>query len=239
MHLATLVTNTDLSDFARARDLDDVKFAAMIRRVRPEWQVTGFDVHRGLFPDDIAAFDGVMITGSPASVTDTLPWIAPLKAMVADIIARRQPLFGACFGHQLIATVQGAKLVRNPSGWGHGRIPVTAQSDLPWAAGLPVPASLYGSHIEQVDALPAGATLIASSPGCPVAGFRVERHVFTTQHHPEMEPDFIADLVEELVDYVGPEVTEAARASLSDPADSRLFAEQIARFFEAAKESRA
>lgn len=225
MRLATLVTNTDDSAFSRAWPLDDAKFAAMIHAVRPDWQVEAFWVCKDDFPKDLKGFDGVMITGSPASVHDDAPWIARLEALIREIIAARLPLFGACFGHQAIAKALGAPILRNPDGWAHGRIPVTALDTGERFA-------LYGSHIEQVGALPEGATALYQSPGTPIAGFAINTHVMTIQHHPEMTPAFIAALVEELAGYVGPEATQTARASLKAPADSAAFAEQVARFFE-------
>ncbi|KIN70454.1 Glutamine amidotransferase, class I [Sulfitobacter noctilucae] len=238
MRLATLITNTDDSDFARARPDDGAKFAAMIKAVRPDWTCTPVWVCKGEFPPDIAAFDGVMITGSPSSVHADLPWIAPLKALVQRIIERGQPLFGTCFGHQLIASALGAPIVRNPQGWGHGRLEITRSEATPWA-GDQEQLSLYGSHIEQVGALPKGAKTVLTAPGCPIAGFAIGNDVFTVQHHPEMDHTFITDLVDHYADEVGPEVTEAARASLASPADSIAFAEEIARFFEQAVAAKA
>ena len=59
MRLATLVTNTDDSDFAHAWPLDDAKFAAMIHAVRPDWQVDAFWVCKDEFPGDLSAYDGI------------------------------------------------------------------------------------------------------------------------------------------------------------------------------------
>ncbi len=231
MRLATLVTNTDFSAFAQARPLDDEKFASMIAEVRPDWQVDAFWVCKGEFPDDISVYDGVMITGSPASVTENAPWMQDLERLVLDIMARDIPLFGACFGHQIIAKTLGAPIIRNPDGWAHGRIEVNrvGNSDSGKAQ-----LQLYGSHIEQVGALPKGARRVFESPGCAIAGFCIDNKVLTVQHHPEMTKDFIADLIEEYAAYVGDAVTEAARLSLNaGPADRKAFAQEIATFFEA------
>ncbi len=231
MHLAILITNTDDSDFSRARPDDSEKFTQMIRAVRPGWACTSFWVCRGEFPRNIAEFDGVMITGSPSSVLSDLPWIAPLETLVREIIASGQPLFAACFGHQLVAKSLGAPIIRNPQGWGHGTLEVTRKANTPWS-GPEKHIWLYGSHIEQVGALPGGARTVFSGPGCPIAGFAIANHVFTVQHHPEMDHGFITDLVEHYAEEVGPEVTANARASLARSADSKAFAEEIARFFE-------
>ena len=226
MKIATLVTNTDFSDFAKARPLDDEKFAQLIADVRPDWEVTAYWVCKGEFPEDLNAYDGVMITGSPASVTEDAPWMVRLQDVIKTLIDTRVPLFGACFGHQIIAKSLSAPIARNPEGWAHGLIETTP-------VGAPAPLYLYGSHIEQVTALPDGAERLFESPGCPIAGFAIGDHVMTVQHHPEMTKDFIADLVEEYADYVGEDVTATARASIAArPADRAAFAERIATFFE-------
>lgn len=235
MKLATLVTNTDFSDFAKARPLDDAKFAALIAEVRPEWTVEAFWVCKGDFPEELSVFDGIMVTGSPASVNDAEPWIEQLQVMLRGVVAEGKPLFGACFGHQIIAKALGSQVIRNPDGWAHGLLDVIRVGDTPWS-GPDQRLRLYGSHVEQVDTLPKNAKRIFESPGCPIAGFSISTTVFTIQHHPEMSPDFFSDLVSEYASYVGPEVTEAARASLvGQTADGRVFASEVARFFEQAR----
>lgn len=232
MRLATFVTNTDYSDFAMARPLDDEKFADLIALARPDWEVTAFWACKGVFPTDPTTFDGAMITGSPASVHDETPWMVALQAEIRRLVANGTPLFGACFGHQIIAKALGAPIVRNPGGWAHGLINMTRVSNPLWA-GRQRQLSLYGSHIEQVAALPSGAVPVFQSPGCPIAGFAVGRTVFTVQHHPEMTKAFMADLIEEYEDVVGPEISDRARASLArGDADQHAFASEIAAFFE-------
>ena len=233
MRLATLVTNTDFSDFARARPLDDAKFARLIAEVRPDWEAEAFWVCKGDFPEGWAGFDGVMITGSPASVGEGAPWMARLETEVRGLIAAGVPLLGACFGHQIVAKALGAPIVRNPGGWAHGLIPVTRVAPTPWPG--PDAFALYGSHVEQVGALPEGATRVFESPGCPIAGVLIGRTVLTIQRHPEMTHGFVADLVEEYAEAVGPEVTARARRSLARQADRAAFAAEIAAFFEGAR----
>lgn len=232
MRLAILVTNTDDSAFAKARPLDDEKFAQLIAEARPDWSCTAFWVCKGDFPDSLDGFDGVMITGSPASVHDDAAWIPRLEALIHDCISRGTPLFGACFGHQIIAKALGAPIIRNPDGWAHGLIPVRRVAQTAWS-GAATGFALYGSHIEQVGTLPEGATRLFQSPGCPIAGFALGDRVFTIQHHPEMTHAFITDLVEEYASYVGPDVTARARAALAGGrADRAGFAYEIAAFFE-------
>lgn len=227
MHIAILMTNTDDSAFGRAQPDDGVKFASLLHRVRPDWTFEVFFVKDGIFPDRLD-FDGLLITGSPASVHDGAPWIARLEAMVREAITRKIPLFGACFGHQVIARALGADVGDNPEGWVLGRVETQIEPE-----GTPVP--MYAAHKEQVLTLPEDAHVTATTPGCIIAGFAIANHVLTTQYHPEMTADFIAALVEAFSDDFGPEVTQTARASLTRSTDITALAEWIATFFERAK----
>lgn len=233
MKLATLVTNTDDSAFAHARDLDDVKFAKLVAMVRPDWQVSGFAVKDGVFPGDPAAFDGLMITGSPASVHDAAPWIARLEEQIRQMVGQGLPVFGACFGHQAIAKALGGTVGYNPDGWALGLVETTVIDPAPWMGEVDRFA-LYAAHKEQVTQAPAGVRIVTETPGCPVAGFAIGRHVYTTQYHPEIEPQFMADLLDEMAGEAPQEVLAQARASLATPPDQKVFAETIARFFETA-----
>lgn len=234
MKLATLVTNTDDSAFAHARDLDDVKFAKLVAMARPDWQVAGFDVKDGVFPDDPTAFDGVMITGSPASVHDNVPWIARLEEMIRQMVGQGVPVFGACFGHQAIAKALGGTVGYNPDGWALGLVETRVIDPAPWM-GDTQRFALYAAHKEQVTQPPAGVRILTETPGCPVGGFAIGRHVYTTQYHPEIGPQFMSDLLDEMSGDAPDPVLTQARDSLVNAPDQKGFAETIARFFEAAR----
>ncbi|MDE4174707.1 type 1 glutamine amidotransferase [Phaeobacter sp. PT47_59] len=233
MHLAILMTNTDESDFAARHPKDGVKFADLIHMARPGWRVSVFSVKDGEFPADMAAFDGAMITGSPASVRDDLPWIPPLMQLIRDMHARKQPLFGACFGHQAVALALGGSLGDNPCGWVQGLTLNTLQNTPPWARELPSPLRLYGSHKECVTALPKDAVQTATSRDI-IAGFIIGRHIWTTQHHPEMTHGFITALTKEMKGMLPDKVHAQAVDSLTQSSDQARFAEALARFFEQA-----
>jgi GMP synthase-like glutamine amidotransferase len=233
MHLGLLVTNTDNSAFAARHPDDTEKFAAMIAMVRPGWQVTAYDLPGGEFPE--TRFDGWMIGGSPASVHDDAPWIARLMTLIRGAVAQRDPVFGACFGHQAIALALGGQVTRNPGGWMLGLAGMNFTQN-PWVpAG---PQSQYAAHLEQVTRLPDGARVLATSDHCRVASFAIGDHVFTTQYHPEMTHGFVTALVDEIAPDLPQDVVAAAKASLMQRADTAAFAECIARFFETATPAR-
>ncbi|MEO0485699.1 MAG: type 1 glutamine amidotransferase [Pseudomonadota bacterium] len=227
MRIAILMTNTDESAFAQRHPKDGEKFTALIRLARPGWSYPVYAVKDGEFPDTLE-FDGVIITGSPASPRAGEPWMDRLEALVRDLINAGVPMFGACFGHQIIAKALGARLGDNPGGWVKGV--VAAEYD-----GAVLPA--YASHTEQVLTLPKGAETIASHPSCAIAGYRIGTQVETTQYHPEMTQDFFAALLDEYAHDLPPDVSAAARASLQVEPDRAEWAERIAGFFERASRS--
>jgi len=228
MRIAVLMTNTDDSEFARHWPRDGEKFSAMMRLARPDWEFVVYAVKDGEFPESLEGIEGVMITGSPASVNSGAPWMAQLEALIRELVATRVPVFGACFGHQAIAKALGGKVERNPDGWVFGKV------DKRFADGRIL--SIYASHSEQVSVLPEGAEVIAQGPGCSVAGFVIGDGVMTTQYHPEMEPEFVEALIDELAEDLGPEVTTQARASLGEAPDMGEVAEWIAQFLEGESE---
>ena len=234
MHLAILMTNTDESDFAQAHPKDGEKFTDLIHIARPDWTTEVFSVKDGLFPKDMSRFDGAMITGSPASVRSGAAWVDHLLDTIRDMHGRKQPIFGACFGHQAVATALGGEIGNNPSGWVHGLTTNTVIQRPDWGQDLPDTVHLYGSHTEQVTKLPDGAVNLSRSEAAETTGFAIGAHIYTTQHHPEMEPGFVAALTVEMEPILGPDVSAKAHASLETPADQKIFAESIARFFEQA-----
>ena len=234
MHLAVLMTNTDESAFSRRHPKDGEKFADLIHRVRPDWQLTVYPVKDGVFPEDLTGYDGVIITGSPASVNSGADWVARLLDLIRQTANDGLAMFGACFGHQAIAKALGGRVGANPCGLAHGLSHNTVTHRPGWAKDLPADLRLYASHKEHVTALPDGARVICASDTSPVTGFAIGTRIYTTQHHPEMSREFIAALTEEMAPEMTPQNLAQARASLTEPADSDIFAETVARFFEQA-----
>ena len=229
MHIAILVTNTDESEFAQGHPKDGAKFASLLGMVRPGWRFSAYQVKDGIFPESLDGIDGLVITGSPASVLDPDPWIARLLTLIRQV-AGRVPLIGACFGHQAIAMALGGTVGRNPGGWELGLVTTTMQ---PLGA-----LRLYAAHMEQVTLPPGGAQVIGQTPGCPVAAMLLPL-VLTTQYHPEMTPAFVAALIDALDGKLPPDVLSRARASLAEVPDTARIAEHIAAFFEAPQDSAA
>ncbi len=226
------MTNTDVSDFAEAHPKDGEKFATFFSRARPEWEYDVFSVKDGVFPESIEAYDAAAITGSPASVHDGETWIAQLEGLIREMHVAQMPMFGACFGHQVIATALGGAVGPNPKGWVFGAV---TTKFLPEDRDV----NLFAAHKEQVVGLPEGARVVARTQDCPIAGYRIAEHILTTQYHPEMTPAFFAALVEELRGELGDAICDKAESTLGLNVDMESLARWAAAFFEDRLKARA
>lgn len=153
-----------------------------------------WDVCLGEFPDSHRDCDSWIITGSPASVYDSLVWIGPLEQLIRDIGQARQGLVGICFGHQIIAQALGGSVKKAKAGWGLG-----VDQYLPTEKGVVMLGAdshyLHVIHQDQVVTLPEGAEPLAGSAFCPNGVLRYGSHIFTVQAHPEFSSEYMQALL--------------------------------------------
>ncbi|MDB4934652.1 MAG: synthase [Labilithrix sp.] len=136
--------------------------------------------------------DGFVITGSSSSVTERAPWMLRTEALVREIFEAKTPLFGICFGHQLVGQALGGRVAKNPRGREigtvHVRVVPHAPRD-PMFHALPAGATSFRAnhtHVDSVVELPKGAVVVAETDLEPYAAFAVGEHVKCVQFHPEI-----------------------------------------------------
>jgi GMP synthase (glutamine-hydrolysing) len=142
-----------------------------------------FDATAGELPASFD-YDGVVVTGSAASVYWDEPWIADLLAWVRESVDRDLPHLGVCYGHQVLAEALGGT-VESMDGFEIGYHEVNRVGDSRLLADLPERFTVFTSHGDAVTALPAGARPIAENEHGN-HGFERDR-VFTVQFHPEYD----------------------------------------------------
>jgi GMP synthase (glutamine-hydrolysing) len=184
--LAILVAGQTLPAIARERG----DFERFIRtRTGDAWRGRwrAYDV-RGTAPlPGPRDADGFIMTGSSSSVTERAPWMLRAEELLRKIVAARVPLFGICFGHQMIAQALGGEVTKNPFGREIGTVRVTRTADDPIFAGLPRAFDVHATHVDAVTQPPPGALVLAKTSLDPVAAFAVGDMVRGVQSHPELD----------------------------------------------------
>ncbi|MBT9606002.1 glutamine amidotransferase [Microbacterium sp.] len=164
-----------------------------LRRVRLE---------RNPMPEiDLDEIAGILVGGSPFNASD--PWEkksavqrrveAEMAALVDEVVARDAPFLGACYGVGTLGTHLGAPIdgtYAEPISVVDVALTDAGRAD-PLLSGMPATFPAFVGHKEAISALPAAATLLASSATCPVQMFRVGENVYATQFHPELDLDGI------------------------------------------------
>lgn len=178
--------STSLTATRRRRGGDyDVWFREALRDEEVDCEVV--DAVVGPLPESVP-WDGLIITGSPASVHHRAPWSEAAAAWVAARIAEGLPTLGVCYGHQLIAHALGGEAVPNPHGPEVGTYRVELLQSDPLFDGLD--GASFCAHLIHYDAvtrLPNGARTLARSPLCDVQAFAIGDHVRAVQWHPEFD----------------------------------------------------
>lgn len=188
-----------------------------------------FDVRRERYPRRTEDCDGYLITGSRASVYDDDPWIVRLIGFVRGLHQAGARTVGICFGHQLIAQALGGAVGRAPGGWGVGVHTWKVVRREPWMRPAKRDFRLLASHQDQVEMLPPGARLLASSHFCPHAAFAVGEHMLAVQGHPEFTKAYAKFLMHRRRPLLGA-AFEPGMRSLDQPTDAGLIAGWIAGF---------
>ncbi|HYG46078.1 MAG TPA: glutamine amidotransferase [Bordetella sp.] len=153
-------------------------------------------VYAGVQPEAPPSYRAALITGSPAMVTDHEPWSEHTAAWLRLAAQAGTPIFGVCYGHQLLAHALGGAVDYNPLGRELGTQAIEclpAAAGDPLMSGLPVsfPAQLL--HAQTVTRLPAGAVALARSGLDAHQLVRWAPRIYSAQFHPEFGPEFMHD----------------------------------------------
>jgi GMP synthase (glutamine-hydrolysing) len=212
-------------------------FAELIRRsVGDSWQ--GNWVVRDARSEELPAADdwaGVIITGSPASLTERAPWMEATLTYVRELVERSVPTFGICFGHQLLAEALGGRVERNPAGREIGS--VMLQVNDPQDSKLLHDDSGPGrsfivnmTHLDTVVRLPTGAKAFASTPQEPHAFVQFGPAAWGVQFHPEMDADVMRHYIQYRQEDLAAEGRDVSQllVGASETPHSRWLLEQFA-----------
>src|SRR5262249_27769482 len=115
----------------------------------------------------LEGYDGVAITGSALNVYDGGPAIEPQIELARAVLKSKTPLFGSCWGLQVVTVAAGGTVRANPKGRELSigrRIGLTdAGREHPMYAGK---ASIFDAvtvHLDEVETLAPGSTVLATN----------------------------------------------------------------------------
>ena len=153
--------------------------------------VDRFWAYNGEFPNELAEFDGIFISGSPHGAYEDIPFIHREHDLIGAAAEAGIPMLGVCFGHQIIASALcGRDQVyrRTSCDVGYKQLAITEA-----AVGDAVADQLYPGfemfvwHNDEVRSDHPDMTIIASTDECENQIFRYrDLPIWGIQGHPEI-----------------------------------------------------
>lgn len=157
----------------------------------PDVDLQVHDGRDGALPDP-EAFDAIVLSGSIDSVNDGLAYIDRVRRWVREC---ESPIFGVCFGHQLLASAFDGTVAHMPHReLGYRSIEIDRPAD-PLFAGIDDRPVAFLCHEDIVVEPPPGATVLARNER-GVQAFRLGPHV-AVQFHPEIDREHANWLLEQ------------------------------------------
>ncbi len=138
---------------------------------------------------DARNHSAILVTGSAAMVTERAAWSERTGAWLRDVVERDLcPVFGVCFGHQLLAMALGGTVDWNPRGREIGtamiRCMPAARRDPLFGSFVPH-LRAHVTHLQSVLVPPPGAQILAESDLDDCQALRLGERAWSVQFHPE------------------------------------------------------
>lgn len=189
-----------------------IKTGCTIEAIKPkhgdfeDWFAAGLGVS-GLLQIDVFRYQplpdpqrlaGIVITGSPAMVSEKLDWSEQTARWLREAVKSGMPVLGVCYGHQLLAHALGGVAGPNPAGRQIGTVEaqlIDNKRDDPLLGHLPDTFMAQTSHSESVLQLPPGARSLATSPLDRNFAIRFAENIWGVQFHPEFSAPVTTDYI--------------------------------------------
>jgi GMP synthase (glutamine-hydrolysing) len=140
----------------------------------------------------LADFDGIVITGSPLSVYKIRPEVTRQIELAREAFMAGVPIYGSCWGLQLMTAALGGVVRLNPEGREVGiarNIALNQPGNAHFLfSGKPKAFDALCSHQDDVATLPPDAVTLASNSVSEVQALEISRgsgHFVGVQYHPE------------------------------------------------------
>ncbi|EPS39344.1 hypothetical protein H072_6853 [Dactylellina haptotyla CBS 200.50] len=140
------------------------------------------------------AVDGILISGSRYNAWEDIPWINSLVEFTKECIAKKIPVIGICFGHQIVGRALGSLVNRNEAGWEVAPTVLSLHDKGKEIFGKDT-ITLHLMNRDIVRECPNGFQVLAYTPKTEIHSLYKAGEVFTVQGHPEFRPEITGELL--------------------------------------------
>lgn len=204
------------------------KFENLLAPHMPGVVFEHFDVAKDRFPLNPLVFDGIVITGSAAFVTEPAPWIETLFKHIRLLDSAKTKLFAVCFGHQAVSVALGGKVVNRDIVLGSPTLSVIEQKD--WMTPWMKHPRIFAGNFQQVAELPDGMICIGSHQDCPIAMATKGNHILSLQFHPELSSDYMHTYIDNVAHKVSDDCVNIAQQEVKKGSDGQVIGQWVAQF---------
>ena len=176
----------------------------------------------------LEGYDGIAITGSGLHVYSAAPEVMRQIALVRAALATGTPIFGSCWGLQLITTAAGGSVRKNPKGreigFGRGIRLTDAGRRHPMYAGKLDVFNAPTVHLDEVATLAPGTTVLATNAVSDVQSAEIHTNgsvAWAVQYHPEYPLREVAAIVRRIGNGL------IAEGFFADESDMLAFAQDL------------
>jgi GMP synthase (glutamine-hydrolysing) len=150
----------------------------------------------------LADYDGVAITGSGLHVYDGGPEVTRQIDLARAVLDASVPVFGSCWGLQVLTVAAGGSVRKNPKGreigFGRGIRLTEAGRKHPMYAGKPDVFNAPTVHLDEIGTVAPGTTVLASNHMSAVQSAEIRVNgcaAWGVQYHPEYPLREVAAIV--------------------------------------------
>lgn len=178
--------------------------------------------------ESLEGYDGIAITGSSLHIYNGGPEVMRQVDLVRTALGTGTPIFGSCWGLQVIVAAAGGSVRKNPKGreigFGRGIRLTEAGRKHPMYVGKLEVFNAPTVHLDEVETLPPGTTVLAANAMSDVQSAEIKINgatAWAVQYHPEYPLREIAAIVRR----IGTRLIE--EGFFSDTRDIQVFAEDL------------
>ncbi len=145
--------------------------------------------------------DGIVITGSHSMVSEEESWSLNIEKWLMDIVQNQIPTLAICYGHQLLAKALGGVSDYHPKGIEIGTVDISLNDEAKkdeLFCDMPSIFKAHTIHSQSALSLPKDSIILASNQHDPHHAFRIGKHIWGVQFHPEFDKDIMDSYIKEV-----------------------------------------